>query len=290
MRDFNPFTDRKYGDFALPYSNFWARWQFTANFAYVEIADVLYAYPVVYGIDLSHYNADPIDFKALYDGGWKFVIHRASMDTQGIDTQFAPRYPVILDNGLLLIAYGFSRGNLSGALQAEHLLRTIEPFLVRVNGNTILMDDTETADGASVSTVRSRVIAWHGTIRNNFNMNGSMEYSSPGLWQSLTNNMILPDGIWQDVAHWTSAENPMQIIGWPPAYKRLWQIGVYGTHSWCPRPPGWPVGKRVDIQVFPGTETELRAWIGNQVAPQPKTALVRVDTGDRVYEGNIQEV
>lgn len=287
---FNPFKERKYQSFASPYSSFWARWQFTANYAVTRMDGILYAYPVVYGVDLSQWNADPIDFNSFYNGGWKFVIHKASEGLSYEDPTFAPRLPYMLDSGALIMAYGFTRGNQLGRGQAEQLLRVTEKFRTRVNDNTMLMSDDETLDGVSQSTRYAGIINWHNEIQVSFKPKHSIEYSSPGAWSNLTGNRTLPDGIWQDVAHWTSASNPIQPTGWNLAYRRLWQIGVYGSHPWCPQPPGWPTGKRVDVQVFFGTETDLRNWIGNQ-AVLPKTLHVRVvNEDDEIFEGDIPKI
>jgi len=61
-----------------------------------------------YVIDLSHNNADTIDFAALAADGVKMVIHKVSQGTGFVDNKYAERRRAALAAGLLWEAYHFA--------------------------------------------------------------------------------------------------------------------------------------------------------------------------------------
>lgn len=262
---FNPLVEREYRDFAFPYTRFWDRWEFTANLAiYHAPYGIQYAYPVVYGPDLSQWNTVPNSVIASLIGDddqgreWRFIMLKGSEGLTYEDPTFAPRWPVAVDAGLELFVYGFSRGNLSGPGQAANLLRVTETARIATNGAIKLTTDNETTDGATQSTIRQMILGWHQTVQAEYGESG--QYSSPSKWQELTGNMTLPDDVFGHTAHWTSAANPWIPTGWIREKTRKWQIGVFLAHGWVPKPVGWPADKRVDVNVFFGTAAQLHEW------------------------------
>ena len=59
-------------------------------------------------IDISHHNADPIDFAALAADGVHMVVHKCTQGSNYIDNKYAPRRKAALDAGLLWEAYHFA--------------------------------------------------------------------------------------------------------------------------------------------------------------------------------------
>ena len=256
---FDPRT-RKYSDFAAPFDSFWARWELTANLLIDRVEG--YSYPVVLGVDLSRHNADPIDFDQVYSAGYRFVIFKASEGSSYRDPQFEARWPRAYGANLRLMAYHFFRDGAGGAIQAENFLSAIDGMYQAVNRNTRVWLDVEAFDGITVTTRRVRISDFLTMVHP---LGGV--YSSPYLWQVLTNNMPLPEGAAGWVAHWTSADQPIIPGGWTRAGTRLWQIGIAGSHSWVPAVPGVP--GRCDVNIFFGDLAALDEWLGDQNPPPP---------------------
>lgn len=72
-------------------------------------------------IDLSHHNANPINFAALKTDGVRMVIHKCSQGTNYVDPQYTPRRRATLAAGLLWEAYHFADAS-PVAQQLAHFL------------------------------------------------------------------------------------------------------------------------------------------------------------------------
>ena len=258
MTPFDPRV-RKYSGFAAPFDTLRILRMLSSKFTTSRVEG--YSYPVVYGIDLSRHNADPIDFDQVYNAGYRFAIFKASEGSSYRDPQFEARWPRAYDADLRLMAYHFFRDGAGGIAQADNFLSAVDPMYQAVNRNTRLWLDVEANDGISVTTRRVRIsdfLTWVHPL-------GGV-YSSPYLWQVLTNNMPLPEGAAGWVAHWTSADQPTIPGGWTRANTRLWQIGIAGSHAWAPAVPGVP--NRCDVNIFFGDLAALDEWLGDQ-SPLP---------------------
>src|SRR5580765_6409403 len=89
--------------------------------------------PVV--IDISHHQADPINWAAVKRGGTIGVIHKATEGTSYVDDKLFSRMKAAKDAGLLTSTYHFMReSDMSG--QMNHYLGTINP----VPGERVVLD------------------------------------------------------------------------------------------------------------------------------------------------------
>lgn len=77
------------------------------------------------GIDLSKWQALPIDWDAVARSGVEFVIIKATEGTTYVDPSFADHWAGAKKAGLLVSAYHMFWGNLDAAAQAEHFLSTM---------------------------------------------------------------------------------------------------------------------------------------------------------------------
>lgn len=243
--DFNP-TKR---DFRAPVPRLPRLWAWVKN--------VITEQPYVDGLDLSHWNTS-VDFVKLFAGGYRFVILKATEGTGYIDPTFETRWKQARDAGLIVGAYHFFRSNYSGLEQASHHLSVTFPMRTAFNGHVIpSCNDVETTDGVTVGTRVVRINDWHRAVRPE-NNGDSLCYSSPYLWQTLTNNMVLD--VTGFTAHWTSALVPSWPAGWPVAKRKFWQWGVYPKNSWVPAVPG--VTGECDVIRYFGTLVDLEVMVG----------------------------
>ena len=217
------------------------------------------------GVDLSHWNGE-VDFVALKASGIDFVILKATEGIGWIDEKFDEYWKAAHEAGLLIMTYHFFRSNYSGAAQAEHHLSTIAEFLETVGyTHPVIWCDVETADGASVSQRRNRVLAFHQTITGLGYQSG--HYSSPYLWNTLIGNVSWADDYAGWDAHWTSASEPILPLGWTKNSTRVWQYGIYPTYGWVEPVDG--VSGAVDCNWFYGSLHDLKDWLGVTVTPPP---------------------
>jgi len=255
--DFNPYT-RKERDFVLP----------QAQVSLLgKLKSFLVAPTYVRGVDLSHWNESEtgkVDFKALKASGIDFVILKASEGISWVDPKFDDFWRRAHEAGLLIMTYHFFRSNYGGADQAKHHMSVTQDFLDAVGYKSpVMWCDVETSDGASQSQRQNRVLAFHQTIVAAGYQSG--HYSSPYLWNSLIGTVVWADDYWGWDAHWTSASEPLLPSGWTKASTRIWQYGIYPTHSWVEPVDGTPGA--VDCNRFYGSLQDLKDWIGAEQQP-----------------------
>ena len=212
------------------------------------------------GVDISHWNTVQ-SFADMYAGGVRFVIIKAT-DGLSVDQKFELHWKGALDASMIPGVYHFFRGHISGVAQADFHLQTIQPLLEATNKAILPPNlDVESTDGVTVATRRARITEWLSTVRVKFRAPGV--YSSPYLWQSLTNNMSITD-YWGWVAHWTPYDFTLPG-GWAREKTNMHQRGIYPTHSWCPQVRG--VQGAVDTNRFLGSYDDLRIFAGITQTP-----------------------
>lgn len=79
------------------------------------------------GLDLSSHNGK-INFKAVKEAGYSFVILKASEGTSFIDKSFRDNIILAREAGLKVGVYHFFRFDCDGRLQANHFLNTIRGY------------------------------------------------------------------------------------------------------------------------------------------------------------------
>jgi hypothetical protein len=80
------------------------------------------------GVDISHHQADPLDFAAAKAAGLKFVIHKVTEGRTFVDEKYAARRPAVAAAGLAWGGYHFARPAAStAAKQAQFFLSRLKP-------------------------------------------------------------------------------------------------------------------------------------------------------------------
>ena len=263
-RDFNP-ASRKEQDFRLPIVEPTLRNRISARLVMLTTPSM------IRGVDLSHWNEgelEEVDFFALKASGIEFVILKATEGISWVDNKFEKFFKKAHEAGLLIMTYHFFRSQYGGAAQAKHHRDTLSNLgffdLVQYK-SPVMWADVETADGASVSQRQNRLLAFHQTVTGMGYQSG--HYSSPYLWNQLIGNVSWASDYTGWGAHWTSASVPTLPAGWTRASMRMWQNGIYPTHSWVEPVNGTPGA--VDHNYFYGTLQDMKDWLGAEVVPPP---------------------
>lgn len=206
-----------------------------------------------------------IDYAAMVAGGWDVLLVKSS-EAYFTDPLFETHWRGFHAAGGLVLCYHFFRSNLPGKPQAEAAL-DFTADLIAAQGKTLIVADVETSDSVSNSTRATRLLDFLTTIDGAGQAAGV--YSSPSLWQSLfqPNYPGWINNYWQWVAHWTPALLPSLPFGWSWDKTLFWQQGIAPTHSWVPRPPGYPSGS-IDVNAaFVADRADLEARLGISGAP-----------------------
>ena len=219
-----------------------------------------------------HHAKDVKDLQETFDSGVEGLIHKASEGNWFTDPSMMLRMPIAWAIGFVLGTYHFYRSNVPGAVQASYFLKAIEPLRKLTNDRLIpVWCDLETIDGVGDEVRMREVLQFLRIVSKEYKTCGL--YSSPGFWSSHTTKPTWVKLYWQWLAQWTPADTFNLPAGWSIERCRLWQKGIAGVHSWMQGSvPG--IRGAVDIDIFPGTISELKAWAGYWdvgVPPEPPT-------------------
>jgi GH25 family lysozyme M1 (1,4-beta-N-acetylmuramidase) len=259
---FNP-TDRNPQDFIHPKRPLLDR-------LFVNFGIVAYAIDDhILIVDLSHWNGN-IDVALLLASGVEAVIIKCSEAAENTyyeykDSKFEIFWRQLLDAGLTVMVYHFFRGE-KGNAEFSWFMKCADAFLndQRVNGNTAVWLDCEWKPSSMARyTYTNRAFAFCDMVKGTGFRQGI--YSSPGLVPTLFDPAVTR---WGEVsgwnAHWTSAAKDTLPSGWFEAMRRIWQVGIYPTHSWVPQVNG---AGTVDVNYgFWNSVSHLREWLGFTVS------------------------
>lgn len=207
-------------------------------------------------IDLSHHNADPIDFAKARAAGFLAVILKATQGAGYVDPTYAARREAALAAGLLVGSYHFGDGT-DPHTQAEHYLDTVGPHF----GELLVLDFEKNPDGPSMTLADANyfvneiaidvvvpVLYAGSLLKDQLSSSATpgTELLACPLWLAQYGpNAILPKG-WASWAMWQYSDGRVNA---PP-----WQapgIGICDRSKWG------------------GTEDELRTFWGAHSATVP---------------------
>lgn len=94
---------------------------------YLHVNDAAAGRYPIRGVDVSHYQGD-IDWQVLSAQNIHFAYIKATEGSSHTDERFAYNYGKARETGLKTGAYHFFSFDSPGAAQAEHFIRTAEPF------------------------------------------------------------------------------------------------------------------------------------------------------------------
>lgn len=216
------------------------------------------------GIVDVHHHDGACDLEAFVAGGGVAMIHKATEGGTFVDPRFAATLPTLKPAGVMAGAYHFANAT-DPIKQAEHFLRTVEPF-----PGTLLALDCESNDRSKFGTMsfeQAAVFVKHVHERT-------------GRWPVFyTYDSMLRSGMERASAEVRSVLGrcPLWLAKYGPAPKELpakwgawpdWSLWQYtsslenGPADQKAYPRGVPgfARKAQDRNVFRGTPDELAAW------------------------------
>lgn len=197
-------------------------------------------------IDLSHHNAEPVDFAALREDGVRLVILKASQGTGMTDPLYRAWRRRAADAGLLVDAYHFCDGA-SPTAQLAHFLAAAEP-----DDKMRLALDCEPNKGSTIGFAQAEILA---DLLDQKRGRQALRYTGAGF--------LIPAAIaltrhFRDGPLWWAKYGPqpsrakLVALGIEPADIVLWQETDSGHR------PG--IAGPVDESYFLGTIEELARW------------------------------
>lgn len=209
--------------------------------------------PVV--IDISHHQADPVDFAKIKANGTIGVILKATEGTSYTDPTYAKRKAAALAAGLLVSAYHFLKAG-SVAQQMQYFAKQAgakpgERLVIDYEDSKLKLSDLETA----VDALRAAAPGVEITI---YGANGFLGAQLAGK----KNDKLASCSLW--VASYTTKSEPTMtdLKGtWP--FWSLWQYSDKGAVVGINGP--------IDSNRWNGQETALVNWFKKDaVVPQPQ--------------------
>ncbi len=194
----------------------------------VEVLRALVARPKIKMMDWSRYQAGEVkDIQAIKDAGFVVVILQATYGYK-TDSSFNTFWPILIDNGFVVMTYHMYYAGLSGVDQAHHHLEIVRPMWEAQGARYPAILDVEVRDGIAIPVRVSRAQNFTGEIRKETKPG---TYCSYYLWQELMGNIPLGDQI-GFCAAWSPYETFALPVGWIAEQTIMRQIGISRKHPW----------------------------------------------------------
>lgn len=201
-------------------------------------------------VDMSHHQADPIDFAAMKAGGIVGVGLKATEGTSYVDPTYRERKQKALDAGMKVFSYHFFHGG-NIDQQMAHFVDTVQPK----TGERLVIDHE--AD-ASLEELRQAVEFLMNTTGAEITI-----YSGHTIKDQLgtAKDNLLADNTSLWIAQYTTAASP----SWPKGTWPAWSLWQYTDKATVPGFNGPIDGNR-----FNGTAENAAKWIGPvEAVPEP---------------------
>jgi GH25 family lysozyme M1 (1,4-beta-N-acetylmuramidase) len=214
-----------------------------------ELAKVCATGTTVQGVDVSEFQG-AIDWHAVHASGRVFGIARVADGVQHVDPTFGANYAAMKAEGMVRGSYQFFRASEDPIAQADLVLNAIGAL---GPGDLPPMLDVEVTDGQSNATIDAKIESWISHIEAKTGKK-PLVYTGPYFWQQIGSPANL--GASLVVADWTQG-CPLVAPTW--GSWTFWQYADNGHVS--------GIGPLVDLDVFDGDESQLRALTGGSSAP-----------------------
>jgi lysozyme len=202
---------------------------------------------VAYGIDISHYQGNELDFVARKRDSLSFVICKATEGKTFVDPKFKSNWELLKKKKFIRGAYHYFRCEDQPEAQANLYINTV--------GELGLSDlppivDVEVVDQCTSHTeIQNRLLAFLEILKKR-TRRIPMIYVDPSFANEyLRDRRFAKYPLW--VADWTSAAKPSLPSTWRTAGWTLWQkTNEYDIHS-----------TKTDFDCFNGNVEELKQFI-----------------------------
>lgn len=229
----------------------------------------------VLGVDVSYWQGE-IDYAMLATKA-QFAITRGGYGNDYFDPTLNPNIVGFIDNKIVPGIYWYTKPDKSFLKHAQSFWSVVKAYSCPIYP----MFDLEETCGLGKTALES----WYYKMYAEFcNLSGrelehTMTYSSAGFLNTAIGLTAWMKRTKLDVAHWTSAPEPIIPNEWKVAEKtwKIWQYGVvdstgYGVES-----------AKIDVQRYNGTRVDFNAEFGTSLPlPPPPTmpAFIVVNTAE----------
>jgi lysozyme len=232
------------------------------------------------GTDISRWEDNlvtptRIDYQMMRGAKAEFVIFKATQGGAWVDPVFVADYERARNAGLITGAYHFLDWTVDADRQAEHFARQIDGKV---------LDFPPIVDYEYRVNVPERAAAVNALwmfVDRIFRLTGRkcMIYTSPGYWSEFGS----PALVWQDYPLWIAHYGVVQPRIPAPWIKFvLWQFTANGTAPLY----GCSETKGIDLNYYPGTLAELRAWLGIDAPGVEEEDIGDVEKLRRLWEAH----
>jgi lysozyme len=207
------------------------------------------------GIDVSHHQ-QRIDWQRLVQSSEvHFVFVKATEGEDFQDSLFTENWTWLREIGLRRGAYHYFRPNRSGALQAEHYLRTVELQA----GDLAPVLDLETTDGRHPDIVRREALVWLEKVEKALCVRPII-YTNQHFYERHLAGYFDDYPLW--IARYSDEHPRLSTRPW-----HFWQFSEKGQLPGISRP--------VDLNVFRGTPKMLDrlCWYPQEGLPIAPSSL-----------------
>lgn len=218
------------------------------------------------GMDVSHHQR-PIDWQQVAAAGYRYVFVRATYGSHRKDRRFAEHWDGAKAAGLLVSSYHFMRTTDPVDKQIDLWLEVLGDRALDLPLALDVENDPTPGDNAPMS--RAAWTEWtHGCLDRlaAAGHTRTIIYTAASFWNTnlLRSDRWAKHDLW--VAHYTAAAQPRVPLDW--SSWRFWQFTSKGA---VPGATG-----NIDVNRFPGTEADLRAYAGGGAALAPAMPQLEV--------------
>ncbi|WP_138494271.1 glycoside hydrolase family 25 protein [Paenibacillus pinistramenti] len=229
------------------------------------------------GIDVSHHNGT-IDWKAVASGGYSFVYIKASESTTYKDPMFTANVTGAKNAGLLVGAYHFLQA--ATAAQAVDEAANFAAAIAAAGGSASLdlppvLDYEINPSGLDQSGINKVASAFLTEIERTTSRKPII-YSGNSFAQNFTASL-------GNYALWVARYNteaPWNVEAWTAW--TFWQYSETGSV------PG--ISGAVDLDVFSGSVTELKAWAAGQSNGEDEDEVAKLEELQKVIEAQEKRI
>lgn len=203
------------------------------------------ALDIIQGIDISHWNGH-VDFEAVKNAGFKFVISKATEGLSSVDPFFARNWSETKAHGLIRGAYHFFHPSMDPVAQFAHYQKTVGNIEAGDFGPIL---DFETANGETRDICINRGADWMNAAEAAYNRL-PMFYS----YLSFIRDTIGGPTFFGKFPLWLAVySDKVPICPRPWAKYAMWQ---YSESAVCPGVPG-----HCDTNRFYGTNDQFLSFV-----------------------------
>jgi len=235
-------------------------------------------------VDVSHYQGD-IDWQALYSQGVRFVFVKCSQ-ADWKDDRFNAHWAAAKKAGMLRGAYHYMTWNTSAVTQARAFINALGNDI----GELPPVCDYEMRAGAPGATVMSAVLrGWLYYVEQAI-QKPPIIYTGISFWQQYGTkaDWVLRHPLW--LAFYALEPQPSSYP--PPSYLRAsadaytplpWGAGKWSFWQYSDRGRLTGSPDRIDLDVFNGSEAQLRAQFG---LAAPGSSVMPDDALQRLWDAH----